>query len=150
MDSVAQRLSSVGAGAALELRGVTRMFGALAALTDVTDDRAPRRAPRRARLQRRRQDDAVQLHHWRFPADLRRDPLLRRGRHGRSRPTSASAAGLRRTYQISSLFPGLTVEDNVYLACRGVSRGRFSFLRPSAGDPLESLGDAVADRGGAS
>ena len=36
MDSVAQRLSAVGAGAALELRGVTRLFGALAALTDVT------------------------------------------------------------------------------------------------------------------
>ncbi|WP_368734571.1 CobW family GTP-binding protein, partial [Escherichia coli] len=31
-----QRLSVVGAGAALELRGVTRLFGALAALTDVT------------------------------------------------------------------------------------------------------------------
>jgi branched-chain amino acid transport system ATP-binding protein len=30
MDSVAQRLSAVGTGAALELRGVTRMFGALA------------------------------------------------------------------------------------------------------------------------
>ena len=29
MDSVAQRLSAVGAGAALELRGVTRLFGAL-------------------------------------------------------------------------------------------------------------------------
>ena len=29
MDSVAQRISAVGAGAALELRGVTRMFGAL-------------------------------------------------------------------------------------------------------------------------
>jgi branched-chain amino acid transport system ATP-binding protein len=36
MDSVAQRLSAVGAGAALELRGVTRLFGALAALTDIT------------------------------------------------------------------------------------------------------------------
>ena len=36
MDSVAQRLSAVGAGNALELRGVTRLFGALAALTDVT------------------------------------------------------------------------------------------------------------------
>ena len=38
--------------------------------------------------------------------------------------------GLRRTYQISALFTGLTVLDNVYLACRGVSRGRFSLLRP--------------------
>ena len=36
MDSVAQRLSTVGAAAALELRGVTRLFGALAALTDVS------------------------------------------------------------------------------------------------------------------
>src|SRR5437879_2644520 len=36
MDSATQRFSAVGAGAALELRGVTRLFGALAALTDVT------------------------------------------------------------------------------------------------------------------
>ena len=36
MDNAAPRFSAVGSGAALELRGVTRMFGALAALTDVT------------------------------------------------------------------------------------------------------------------
>ena len=36
MDSVAQRLSAVGTGNALELRGVTLLFGALAALADVT------------------------------------------------------------------------------------------------------------------
>ena len=36
MDRSAPRFSAVGAGAALELRGVTRLFGALAALTDVT------------------------------------------------------------------------------------------------------------------
>ena len=34
--SVAERLSAVGTANALELRGVTRMFGALAALTDIT------------------------------------------------------------------------------------------------------------------
>jgi branched-chain amino acid transport system ATP-binding protein len=28
------------------------------------------------------------------------------------------------------------VADNVYLACRGVSRGRFSLLRPRRSDPL--------------
>jgi branched-chain amino acid transport system ATP-binding protein len=44
--------------------------------------------------------------------------------------------GLRRTYQISALFPGLSVRNNVYLACRGVSRGRYSFLRPGANDAL--------------
>jgi len=44
--------------------------------------------------------------------------------------------GLRRTYQISLLFAGLTVFDNVYLACAGVSRKRFSFLRPRRDDAL--------------
>ena len=42
--------------------------------------RSPGRAPRRARLQRRRQDHAVQLHHRRLSADLGHHPLLRRGR----------------------------------------------------------------------
>jgi branched-chain amino acid transport system ATP-binding protein len=55
--------------------------------------------------------------------------------------------GLRRTYQISSLFTGLSVLDNVYLACRGVSRNRFSLLRPRRDDALvhaaESLVAAV-------
>ena len=55
--------------------------------------------------------------------------------------------GLRRTYQISSLFAGLTVIDNVYLACRGVSRNRFSLLRPRSDDALvhaaETLVEAV-------
>ena len=38
--------------------------------------------------------------------------------------------GLRRTYQTSLLFRGLSVLDNVYLAVRGVGRNRFSLLRP--------------------
>ncbi|HYN59988.1 MAG TPA: ATP-binding cassette domain-containing protein, partial [Rubrivivax sp.] len=37
--------------------------------------------------------------------------------------------GLRRTYQSSLLFRDLTVHDNLFLAVRGVSNGRFSFLR---------------------
>ena len=44
--------------------------------------------------------------------------------------------GLRRTYQISLLFGGLSVNDNVYLACRGVSRNRFSLIRPGRSDAL--------------
>lgn len=42
--------------------------------------------------------------------------------------------GLRRTYQISLLFGGLSVLDNIYLACRGVSRARFSLRRPGRDD----------------
>ena len=53
--------------------------------------------------------------------------------------------GLRRTYQISLLFNGLTVADNVYLACRGVSRGRFSFLRPRASDTLLTRADELIE-----
>jgi branched-chain amino acid transport system ATP-binding protein len=43
--------------------------------------------------------------------------------------------GLRRTYQSSLLFRDLSVRDNVFLAVRGVASGRFSFRRPRAGHP---------------
>jgi branched-chain amino acid transport system ATP-binding protein len=49
---------------------------------------------------------------------------------------------MRRTYQNSMLFRGLSVLDNLYLACRGVSAGRFSFIRPRHDDAaLESAKD---------
>src|SRR5690606_36103488 len=51
-------------------------------------------------------------------------------------PHARIRRGLRRTYQSSLLFSGLSVLDNVYLACRGVSRGRFSLIRPRRSDPL--------------
>jgi branched-chain amino acid transport system ATP-binding protein len=38
--------------------------------------------------------------------------------------------GLRRTYQSSLLFRDLTVRDNLFLAVRGVANGRFSLWRP--------------------
>lgn len=41
--------------------------------------------------------------------------------------------GLRRTYQSSLLFRELTVRDNLFLAVRGVANGRFSFMRARAG-----------------
>jgi branched-chain amino acid transport system ATP-binding protein len=40
--------------------------------------------------------------------------------------------GLRRTYQSSLLFRELTVRDNLFLAVRGVSNGRFSLRRAGA------------------
>ncbi|MEX2630607.1 MAG: ABC transporter ATP-binding protein, partial [Tistlia sp.] len=42
--------------------------------------------------------------------------------------------GLRRTYQHSLLFRGLSVIDNLYLAVRGVARRRYSFRRPRRDD----------------
>src|ERR1043166_631736 len=129
MDRVAGGLSAFGSTAALELRGVTRMFGALAALTDVTITVRP--GERRAVLGSNGagkttlfncvtgdfppSSGTIRL----FGEDITHFPPYERIRRG-----------LRRTYQISALFPGLTVHDNVYLACCGVSRERFSPLRP--------------------
>jgi len=48
-------------------------------------------------------------------------------------PQDRIRKGMRRTYQSSLLFRDLTVRDNLFLAVRGVASGRFSFLRAGAG-----------------
>ena len=144
--SVAERLSAVGTANALELRGVTRMFGALAALTDITLTVRP--GERRAVLGSNGAGKTTLFNciTGDFPStsgtirffgeDVTHFP-----------PHERIRRGLRRTYQISALFTGLSVVDNVYLACCGVSRGRFSLLRPRRDDRLvqsaENLVQAV-------
>jgi branched-chain amino acid transport system ATP-binding protein len=135
MDSVAERLSAVGSANALELRGVTRYFGALAALVDVSLTVRP--GERRGVLGSNGAGKTTLFNCITgdfpptsgtirfFGEDVTAFP-----------PHERIRRGLRRTYQISALFPGLSVLDNVYLACRGVSRGRFSFLRPGRDDAL--------------
>ncbi len=135
MDSVAQRLSAVGSANALELRGVTRLFGALAALIDVSLTVRP--GERRAVLGSNGAGKTTLFNCITgdfpptsgtirfFGEDVTSFPPYERIRRG-----------LRRTYQISALFPGLSVLDNVYLACRGVSRGRYSLLQPRRNDAL--------------
>src|SRR5277367_2519283 len=142
MDSVAQRLSTVGSANALELRGVTRLFGALAALVDISLTVRP--GERRAVLGSNGAGKTTLFNCITgdflptsgtirfFGEDVTHFPAYERIRRG-----------LRRTYQISALFPGLTVRDNVYLACRGVSRGRFSLLRPRPNDALMHSAEAL-------
>ena len=142
-ETVASRLSATGTANALELHGVSRLFGALAALTDITMTVRP--GERRAVLGSNGagkttlfncitgdfapSGGTIRL----FGEDVTSFPPYERIRRG-----------LRRTYQISLLFTGLSVLDNVYLACRGVSRGRFSLIRPRKGDPLlQSANDLV-------
>ena len=60
MVSVAERLSAAGTANALELRGVSRLFGALVALDDVTMSVRPGERRAVARLQRGRKDHVVQ------------------------------------------------------------------------------------------
>ena len=144
--SLAEPIGQVGSAAALELRGVTKMFGALAAISDVTLTVRP--GERRAVLGSNGAGKTTLFNCVTgdflptsgtirfFGEDVTAFPTYERIRRG-----------LRRTYQISLLFTGLTVADNVYLACRGVSRGRFSLLRPRRGDALvrqaEELIEAV-------
>lgn len=128
MQTAAERLSAAGTANALELRGVSRLFGALAALSDVTMSVKP--GERRAVLGSNGAGKTTLFNCVTgdfpptsgtvrfFGEDVTDFP-----------PHERIRRGLRRTYQISQLFGGLTVMDNVYLACRGVSRGRFSLIR---------------------
>lgn len=139
-----ERLGSVSSGTALELRGVSKMFGALVAIADVTMTTTA--GERRAVLGSNGAgkttlfncvtgdflptSGTIRL----FGEDVTQFPAHERIRRG-----------LRRTYQISLLFTGLSVRDNVYLACRGVSRNRFSLLRPRRSDALVARAEELIE-----
>ena len=61
-------------------------------------------------------------------------------------PYERIRAGMRRTYQSSLLFRDLTVRDNLFLAVRGVSRGRFSFMRPGRSNPSRAAAEDLLER----
>ena len=142
--NVADRLSASGTANALELRGVSKLFGALAALQDINITVKP--GERRAVLGSNGAgkttlfncitgDFLATTGNIRFfGEDISDFP-----------PHDRIRRGLRRTYQISLLFTGLSVIDNVYLACVGVSRSRFSFLRPGRNDALLASADDLVD-----
>ncbi len=118
---------------ALELDGVARHFGALVALSDVTMRIAA--GERRAVLGSNGAGKTTLFNaiSGDFPLTAGRirffgEDVSHMPAHERTR------RGLRRTYQISQLFKGLSIIDSIFLACRGVSRGRFSLLRPAAAD----------------
>ena len=130
--AVAERLSS-NSTFALELEGVGRQFGALVALADV--NLRVGAGERRAVLGSNGAGKTTLFNAVTgdfppssgrirfFGEDVTHFPVHERIRRG-----------LRRTYQISQLFAGLTVIDSIFVACRGVSRSRLSLLRPGAAD----------------
>lgn len=126
------RLQSTGRFA-LELEAVSRHFGALVALADI--NLAVQAGERRAVLGSNGAGKTTLFNAITgdFPPTTGRVRLFGEdvtdlATHERVR------RGLRRTYQISLLFGGLSVIDNIYLACRGASRGRFSLRRPRRDD----------------
>ncbi len=54
--------------------------------------------------------------------------------------------GLRRTYQTSLMFAGLTVRQSLFLAVRGVTGGRMSALRPARRLAEMAAGERLAER----
>ena len=133
--AAAERPTSAGTANALELRGVSRYFGALAALQDVT--MAVRPGERRAVLGSNGAGKTT-LFNCITGDFLPSSGVIRMFGEDVTQfpPHERIRRGLRRTYQISLLFGGLSVIDNVYLACRGVSRNRFSLIRPGRNDTL--------------
>ncbi len=130
--SVAERLQESGAYA-LELDNVARHFGALVALSNVSMKIAA--SERRAIIGSNGAGKTTLFNA--IAGDFR--PTAGRIRFFGEDITTLPVherirRGLRRTYQISQLFGGLAVRDSVYLACRGVSRGRFALTRPRADD----------------
>jgi branched-chain amino acid transport system ATP-binding protein len=141
--------TGTGDGDALVLQGVTRAFGALRAIENVSFSVAA--GERRAVIGANGAGKTTLFNviTGDFPATAGRvlffgdDVTLQP-------PFERIRAGLRRTYQSSLLFRELTVRDNLYLAVRGVTRRRFSFFRERANSQAESLLDrarlrAVAD-----
>jgi branched-chain amino acid transport system ATP-binding protein len=137
----ASRLSSTGAYA-LELEGVGRQFGALVAMADISMKVAA--GERRAVLGSNGAGKTTLFNTITgdflpsagtirfFGEDITAFPAQERIRRG-----------LRRTYQISQLFGSLSVLENVFLACRGVSRGRFSLLRPAKDDATMAQAERI-------
>ena len=139
-----------GDGDALVLQGVTRAFGALRAIENISFSVAA--GERRAVIGANGAGKTTLFNviTGDFPATAGRvlffgdDVTLQP-------PFERIRAGLRRTYQSSLLFRELTVRDNLYLAVRGVTRRRFSFFRERNNLQAESLLDrarlrSVADQ----
>ncbi len=135
----------IASGDALVLEGVTRAFGALRAIEDVTFSVAA--GERRAVLGANGAGKTTLFNvvTGDFPAtagtvrffgeDVTNLPPFERIR-----------MGLRRTYQSSLLFRDLTVRENLFLAVRGASRGRYGFIRPRPSHPSQLATDELVER----
>ena len=125
--------SSIASGDALVLEGVTRAFGALKAIEDVSLRVAA--GERRAILGANGAGKTTLFNAITgdFPPTAGRVYFFGEDVTSLS-PHEHIRRGLRRTYQASLLFRELSVRDNLFLAVRGVTRGRFSWRRAGRDD----------------
>ena len=135
----------VAAGDALRLEGVTRAFGALRAIEDISFSVAA--GERRAVIGANGAGKTTLFNvvTGDFPASAGR--VLFFGEDvSAMQPFERIRMGLRRTYQSSLLFRDLTVRDNLFLAARGIVRGRYSFLRQRAVHPSRRATQELLER----
>ena len=113
----------------LEVKDVSKHFGGIRAVSNASLHDRRRRNPRADRPERRRQDHAVQ-------PDLRAStrPTAARirlnGREIQGVPSELIChRGLARSFQITNLFRGLSIYENLRLSLQAQSAGRFNLWR---------------------
>lgn len=139
------RSSMLASGDALVLEHVTRAFGALKAIDDVSF--SVRAGERRAVLGANGAGKTTLFNAITgdFPPTSGR--VLFFGEDVTALPPfERIRRGLRRTYQSSLLFRDLSVRDNLFLATRGVASGRFSFLRARPDSPSRLATEDLLER----
>jgi branched-chain amino acid transport system ATP-binding protein len=120
-------------GHALELGAVSRQFGALKAIDDVSFNVTA--GQRYAVLGSNGAGKTTLFNAITGDVPASSGRVLLFGEDVTHLPTQERIRrGLRRTYQSSLLFRDLTVRDNLFLAARGVSAGRFGLRRPRRDD----------------
>ena len=95
---------------------MTKRFGALTALDDVSIKVAAGIVPRAARRERRRQVDAGQVHHGLLPAPTRGQVLVDGSEVDDPQPARCRGAGIGMVYQHFTLVPSLTAAENLVIS----------------------------------
>jgi len=136
---------TLATGDALVLEGVSRRFGALKAIDDVslTVEAGERRAVLGANgAGKTTLFNAITGD---FPPTAGR--VLFFGEDvTHMAPYERIRRGLRRTYQSSLLLKQLSVRDNLFLAVRGVGNGRFSMIRTGSAHPSRTMTEEILER----
>lgn len=145
-DQSAAKVPGFLTGHALELRGVSRHFGSLRAIDDVSFT-----VEAGARYGVLGSNGAGKTTLFNaitgdFPPTAGRVILF--GEDVTGMPAYERVRrGLRRTYQTSLLFRELSVRDNLFLAVRGVAPGRLSLLRSRSDSPAWNVVESLLFHG---
>jgi branched-chain amino acid transport system ATP-binding protein len=122
-------MSTNGQPAALELDGVTKAFGGLVAVADVSLRVGARE--RRALIGPNGAGKTTLFHLVSGELPVARGHIRLFGEDVTTLPPHVRVGrGLGRTYQITNIFPALSVWENVVLAAMGLTGSKFQLLRP--------------------